>query len=180
MPRVLGSTTARTASASVRGASPDLRMLAVVRAAGRQDGRLLPMWNVGYYAKLFQSDHHHVATQPENNFFPTVAQAREAMRGARMVLINSPLNPTGTAISRSDEGDCRGSGRGEQGRDRPCMLVYDQVYWMLTAAGTTHANPVAPVPECAPYVVSIDAISKSFAATGLRVGASLPRTSRAR
>jgi aspartate aminotransferase len=50
------------------------------------------------------------------------------------------------------------------------MLVYDQVYWMLKAKDTVHANPVALVPECAPYVVSIDAISKSFAATGLRVG----------
>lgn len=131
----------------------------------------LPMWNVGYYAKLFQSDHHHVATQPENNFFPTVAQAREAMRGARMVLINSPLNPTGTAISAEVmKGIAEALVEENRGRDRPCMLVYDQVYWMLTAAGTTHANPVALVPECAPYVVSIDAISKSFAATGLRVG----------
>lgn len=131
----------------------------------------LPMWNVGYYAKLFESEHHYVATQAENNFFPTVAQAREAMRGARMVLINSPLNPTGTAIAPEVmKGIAEALVEENRGRERPCMLVYDQVYWMLTAKGTTHANPVALVPECAPYVVSIDAISKCFAATGLRVG----------
>ena len=131
----------------------------------------LPMWNVGYYAKLFQSDHHYVPTQAENNFFPTVAQARDAMRGARMVLINSPLNPTGTAISPEVmKGIAEALVEENKGRERPCMLVYDQVYWMLKAKDTVHANPVALVPECAPYVVSIDAISKSFAATGLRVG----------
>ena len=131
----------------------------------------LPMWNVGYYAKLFESDHHYVPTQAENNFFPTVEQAREAMRGARMVLINSPLNPTGTAISPEVmRGIAEALVEENRGRERPCMLVYDQVYWMLTAKGTAHVNPVALVPECAPYVVSIDAISKSFAATGLRVG----------
>jgi aspartate aminotransferase len=56
------------------------------------------------------------------------------------------------------------------GRARPCMLLFDQVYWMLTAEGVQHANPVALVPECAPYVIQVDAISKCFAATGLRLG----------
>jgi aspartate aminotransferase len=50
------------------------------------------------------------------------------------------------------------------------VLVYDMVYWMLTFGDTRHVHPVGVVPEVAPYVVLIDAISKSFAATGLRVG----------
>jgi aspartate aminotransferase len=41
---------------------------------------------------------------------------------------------------------------------------------MLTEPGMTHYSPVELVPECAPYVIHIDAISKCFAATGLRVG----------
>ena len=36
--------------------------------------------------------------------------------------------------------------------------------------GVEHFSPVALVPEVAPYVIHVDAISKSFAATGLRVG----------
>jgi aspartate aminotransferase len=52
----------------------------------------------------------------------------------------------------------------------PCMLMYDQVYWMLDSQDHPHASPVQLVPECAPYVIHIDAISKAFAATGLRVG----------
>jgi aspartate aminotransferase len=131
----------------------------------------LPMWNIGYYAHLFKSDHHFVPTTAENDFFPTVAQATEAMRGARLMLINSPLNPTGTAISVDVmRGIAQALVAENATRDKPCMLVFDQVYWMLTAPGTTHANPVALVPECAPYVIHVDAISKCFAATGLRLG----------
>lgn len=133
----------------------------------------LPMWNVGYYAHMCRSDHRFVPTSAETNFFPTVDQVRAELPEARLLVLNSPLNPTGTVIDPEvlrgiaealvEENRRRGSGR-------PCMLLYDQVYWMLTAAGRVHANPVALVPECAPYVVQVDAISKAFAATGLRVG----------
>jgi aspartate aminotransferase len=36
--------------------------------------------------------------------------------------------------------------------------------------GRTHVHPVAEVPEAAPYVITVDGISKGFSATGLRVG----------
>lgn len=49
-------------------------------------------------------------------------------------------------------------------------LMFDQVYWMLTAPGRAHETPVGLVPEMAPYTVFVDGISKAFAATGLRVG----------
>ena len=41
---------------------------------------------------------------------------------------------------------------------------------MLLEEGYQHVSPVQPCPEVAPYVVHIDAASKCFAATGLRVG----------
>lgn len=131
----------------------------------------LPMWNVGYYAHLTSSDHVFVQTSPEHDFFPTVDQFREAIRGASMVIINSPLNPTGTMI---DPEVLRGIAQAlvdeNRDRERPCILVYDQVYWMLTLSERRHANPVALVPECAPYVIHVDAVSKWAAGTGLRVG----------
>ncbi len=131
----------------------------------------VPGWNVGYYAYLSLSDHHFVATRPQDRFFPTVARAAEAMRGARLVTLNTPLNPTGTTISREViTGIAKALVEENRGRERPCMLLLDQVYWMVRAEGVQHYHPVALVPECAPYVINIDAISKSFAATGLRVG----------
>jgi len=44
------------------------------------------------------------------------------------------------------------------------------VYWMLTFGGTEHVHPIALRPEMARYTIYVDGISKSFAATGLRVG----------
>ena len=48
--------------------------------------------------------------------------------------------------------------------------MYDHIYWMLTADGTTHVTPPALVPEMAKYTIFVDGISKAFAATGVRVG----------
>src|SRR4029078_11252972 len=48
--------------------------------------------------------------------------------------------------------------------------VCDRRYWLLTFGNASHVNPVALRPEMEPYTIHIDAISKSFAATGLRVG----------
>jgi aspartate aminotransferase len=59
--------------------------------------------------------------------------------------------------------------RAAQGRP-PCYLMYDQVYWMLTAPGKRHYTPPELVPEMARYTIFVDGISKAFAATGVRVG----------
>jgi aspartate aminotransferase len=131
----------------------------------------LPGWNTGYYAQLFGADHHFVPTRAEDGFFPTVEAARAAMRGARLVILNSPLNPTGTAIQPEVlRGIAQALVEENRGRAEPCILLFDQVYWLLTQPGVSHHNPVALVPECAPYVVQVDAISKWLAGTGLRVG----------
>lgn len=135
----------------------------------------LPMWNVGYYAQLCQTRHEFLHTQAQHGFFPTVEQVRQALPGARLLALNSPLNPTGTAIDRDViEGIARAlvdENRRRLGTGKPpCILLYDQVYWLLPSPGVQHHNPVSLVPECAPWVVHVDAISKCFAATGLRVG----------
>jgi len=131
----------------------------------------LPMWNVGYYAHFTGADHTFVPTSAETGFFPTVDQVREAIKGARLVIINSPLNPTGTMIDAEVlKGIAQALVEENAGRERPCMLLYDQVYWAITAEGRAHANPCVLVPECTPYVIHVDAISKWMCATGLRVG----------
>jgi aspartate aminotransferase len=54
--------------------------------------------------------------------------------------------------------------------DGPLYVMYDQVYWMLTAGDKEHVDPIGLRPEMRQYTVLVDAISKAFAATGLRVG----------
>ena len=48
--------------------------------------------------------------------------------------------------------------------------MYDQMYSQLTFDAVTHAHPVGVCPAIRPYTIYLDAISKSFAATGVRVG----------
>jgi aspartate aminotransferase len=54
--------------------------------------------------------------------------------------------------------------------EKPLYLMYDQVYWVLTYGDTVHYNPVSLRPEIRKYTLFIDGISKSLAATGVRVG----------
>lgn len=140
---------------------------------GERSVSFVPSWNNGYYAHLTQADHHFVRTEASENFFPTVEQVREVLPGTRLLMLNSPLNPTGTAIDPERLEGIAAAVVEENHRrkgGRPVMLCYDQVYWMLTFGGTRHVNPVSLVPEVAPYTVQVDALSKGFAATGLRVG----------
>jgi aspartate aminotransferase len=95
--------------------------------------------------------------------------------GARLLSLSSPLNPTGTGI-RSEvlAAICRQvvdeNRRRERAGERALFLLFDQVYWATAFDSALPASPPSLVPEVAPWTVLVDAISKSLAATGLRVG----------
>lgn len=135
----------------------------------------VPSWNNDNYCHLVGARAVEIPVHAESNFFPTVAQLEGPLREARLLVLNSPLNPTGTVISKErlaeiarlvvDENRRRRS-EGE----RPLYLLWDQVYWTLTFGSAAHHTPVGLVPEVAPFTVLLDAVSKSFCATGLRVG----------
>lgn len=135
----------------------------------------VPSWNNGYYAQLNNARLVTIATRPEHDFFPTAEELAPRLRTARVFALNSPLNPTGTVISPAALGAIAEAVvqenrlRMEEAR-RPLMWMWDQVYWQLCFGAARHVHPCALVPEVAPYVVTVDAISKAFAATGLRVG----------
>lgn len=136
----------------------------------------VPTWNNNHYVHLSGSRGIPIPVSAGTNFFPTPDQIRPHIAGARLLILNSPLNPTGTAISKRALTDLtamvveENRRRDSEGRRRPLYLVYDQVYWTLTFGRTEHHTPVGLVPESAPYVVFLDAISKAFCATGMRVG----------
>lgn len=48
--------------------------------------------------------------------------------------------------------------------------MYDQMYWHLTYGGISHYDPVSLHPGMRDFTVYIDAVSKCFASTGIRVG----------
>jgi aspartate aminotransferase len=89
----------------------------------------------------------------------------------------SPQNPTGTTINKEElEAICdmvleENASRSE--REKKLFVMYDQMYWHLTYGKIKHYNPVSVRPEMRHYTIFIDAISKVFAATGVRVGWSM-------
>ena len=135
----------------------------------------VPSWNNNHYAWLNAAESVVVQTLPEDGFMPTLDQLRPHLGEARMLCLNSPLNPAGTVISEAALREILEAVVEENHRrtreGRPHLFVlHDQVYAALVFGDTKHFMPVALVPEAAPWVIALDGISKSLAATGLRVG----------
>ncbi|MGH7740726.1 MAG: pyridoxal phosphate-dependent aminotransferase [Candidatus Eiseniibacteriota bacterium] len=135
----------------------------------------VPSWNNNHYAYLSGALPVPLEVTRANRFHPTPDQIEAALPGARLIALCSPSNPTGTGMSAASlEAICRmivseNARRAAHGT-RPVFLMFDQVYWATAFDGLGTPAPTALVPEVAPYTVLIDAISKSLAATGLRVG----------
>jgi aspartate aminotransferase len=135
----------------------------------------VPTWNNNHYAYLSGAHGVPVPVTAASNFFPTPDQLRPHLSSARLLILNSPLNPTGTVISKQALTAITAmvleeNRRREASGKRPLYFVFDQVYRTLTFGLATHHTPVEVVPESAPYVIFLDAISKAFCATGMRVG----------
>src|SRR5438067_4879258 len=135
----------------------------------------VPSWNNNHYCHLVGAKGIALTTRPEDGFLPTAELLEPHLRTARLIALNTPLNPAGTVLQaqtlkRICEAVVAENERRAQAREKPLYLLYDQVYWMLTFGDARHETPVYLVPRMAPYTVFIDGISKAFAATGLRVG----------
>ena len=134
----------------------------------------VPSWNNNHYTHLTFAQQVFVETRPENKFMPTVEELRPYLKEAALLALCSPLNPTGTVFSKEDlsaicdavleENERRGADQ------KPLYVMYDQIYSMLTFDGVKHEDPVSLRPEMRPYTIFVDGISKSLAATGVRVG----------
>jgi aspartate aminotransferase len=146
----------------------------------------VPSWNNNHYAYLCGARAVEIPVGADSNFFPTVDDLRPHLPYARLILLNSPLNPTGTAIDPEVlRGICEAivaeNRRRERAGGKAAWLCYDQVYWQLVFGGAKHVTPPEVCPDVAPYTIILDAASKSFAATGLRVGwAVMPPAARQR
>ncbi|HEV2353561.1 MAG TPA: aminotransferase class I/II-fold pyridoxal phosphate-dependent enzyme, partial [Puia sp.] len=134
----------------------------------------VPSWNNNHYTHLNGGDHVVVETKAENNFMPTADAIKPHVPGATMLCLCSPQNPSGTTISRKDLSAICELVLEENARRGPdqkkLYILYDQMYWQLTFGNIFHYDPVSLYPEMRAYTVYIDAISKVFAATGVRIG----------
>jgi len=135
----------------------------------------VPSWNNNHYCHLVGAKGIALETDPEHGFLPTASSLKPLLKSARLIALNTPLNPAGTVLSpdevrRISEAVVEENRRRDRSGGKPLYVLYDQVYWMLTFGSARHEIPTRAVPEVARYMVFVDGISKSFAATGVRVG----------
>ena len=137
----------------------------------------VPSWNNNHYTHFVEGEHVVIEATADNNFMPTAEDIAPHIGDAAFISLCSPQNPTGTTFSREtlqaicdlivEENNRRAGTR------KSLYLMYDQMYWHLTYNNIEHFDPVSPNPEMRPYTIYIDAISKVFAGTGVRVGWSM-------
>jgi aspartate aminotransferase len=137
----------------------------------------VPSWNNNHYVHFVEGEHVVVEAKAENNFMLVADDIKPYIKEISFLALCSPQNPTGTTFKKEElQAICNmiveeNSRRGED--EKKLYVMYDQMYWHLTYDGIQHYDPVSLHPEMRNYTVYVDAISKVFAATGVRVGWSL-------
>lgn len=136
-----------------------------------------PSWNNNHYSYLNGAKAVVIEASPAQNFMPSAADFAPYVSEASLLALCSPQNPTGTVFTKEglleicdlvlNENKRRGPDK------KPLYLMYDQIYWALTHGDVQHYNPVTLKPEMKEFTLFVDGISKSLAATGVRVGWSM-------
>ncbi len=135
----------------------------------------VPSWNNNHYTYLNNARPILIETSADNNFMPRAVEIAPFLPEASLLALCSPLNPTGTVFSKEDLEEICDLVLAENKKRalagvKPLYVMYDQIYWPLTHGAIEHYNPVSLRPEMRDYTLFVDGISKSLAATGVRVG----------
>jgi aspartate aminotransferase len=86
-------------------------------------------------------------------------------RQARVLLLNTPWNPTGTVFDRAEL-----EAIAAFAEDRNLLLLSDEIYDSLVYDGRRHVSPVSLSAETRARTVLVNSLSKTYAMTGWRVG----------
>lgn len=135
----------------------------------------VPSWNNNHYTHFVGGEHVIIEAKSENNFMPVAKDIKPYLHGAVLLALCSPQNPTGTTFSKQGLEDiCDMIILENKNREgKKLYLLFDQMYGHLTYGSIKHYDPVSLRPEMRDYTIYVDAISKIFAATGVRVGWSM-------
>jgi aspartate aminotransferase len=134
----------------------------------------VPSWNNNHYTHFIEGEHIVIEAGAVNNFMPTAADILPYIKDATLISLCSPQNPTGTTFRKEElEAICDmviEENKRRTVNEKKLYVMYDQMYRHLTYGTIQHYNPVSLRPQMKAYTIFIDAISKVFAATGVRVG----------
>ena len=104
------------------------------------------------------------ALRERNNFQPDIAEiAAKITPKTRVLIFNSPNNPTGTVFSETTIGQIA-----ELARKHDLWVIADEIYARILFSG--EYKSIWALPGMAERTVIIDGFSKSFAMTGWRLG----------
>jgi aspartate/methionine/tyrosine aminotransferase len=101
----------------------------------------------------------------KDNFNVNVENVRKLVNTrSRMILINSPSNPTGAVI---DEEDLKALG--ELAEKHDLLILSDEVYEKFVYDGEKHVS-IASFPKFKDRTITVNSLSKTYAMTGWRIG----------
>jgi aspartate aminotransferase len=102
----------------------------------------------------------------EVNFKISPEQLREAITPkTRMVILNSPSNPTGAVYSAAEL-----EALTEVALEAGIYIMSDEIYEYLLYDGVEHISPASFSKEAADAVITVAGFSKTFSMTGWRLG----------
>ncbi len=84
---------------------------------------------------------------------------------ARLLVLNSPCNPTGTVLTREELGALV-----ELALERDLWLISDEIYEKLVYDGAEHVSPATFSKQARSRIITINGVSKTYAMTGWRLG----------
>jgi aspartate aminotransferase len=107
-----------------------------------------------------------VQTTEKNDYKITPEQFEEAMSPrTKMIIINSPGNPTGSVYTREEL-----RALVEVAADEEIMILSDEIYESLTYDGAEHVSVASITPEARDLTITVNGFSKAYAMTGWRIG----------
>ena len=107
-----------------------------------------------------------VQTTQESGWKMTAEQFEEAMTPrTKMVIINTPGNPTGSVYTREELVALAAVAEEEE-----ILILSDEIYEKLTYEGTEHVSIGSLSPEICDLTITVNGFSKAYAMTGWRLG----------
>lgn len=107
-----------------------------------------------------------VQTQQENGWKLTPEQFANAMTPlTKMVIINTPGNPTGSVYTREEL-----QALVEVAEEEDIIILSDEVYEKLVYEDAQHVSIASLSPEAYDLTITVNGLSKAYAMTGWRIG----------
>jgi aspartate aminotransferase len=107
-----------------------------------------------------------IQTREENNWKITPEDFENAMTPrTKMIIINSPGNPTGSLYTREEL-----KALSEVAAEEDIYILSDEIYEKLTYDGAEHVSIASVSPEAYDLTITINGFSKAYAMTGWRLG----------